>query len=420
MVDALGTAAFEHDIPAGIEGIDVGAGADPFQQAQRLAADAWGARRSWFLINGASQGNHAACLALRHSGRSVVVQRNVHSSSDRRAHPRRARAGVRRARDRLRARGRALPDAGRRSPRRSTAPRTRSRALTVSPTYFGAVRRRRRAGRGRATTRGVPLIVDEAWGAHLRFSPSCPRARWSAAPTSSLSSIHKIVGSLTQSAILHLGQGELDRRGRRRPLRHADRVDQPERAAHRIAGRGAPLGRGPRRRAAGRDALGARDGARAQIREIPGLDVLDERLVGRPGVARLGSAAARGRRPRHGQHRHPDRRARCASSTTSTSSWCPRTWSSRVFGIGEDAAPSAERLLAALRQAVEALGRPRRSTEAPVRAAAALGTRSRCRPREAFLGPQEVVPFDEAEGGSPPSRWPPTRPGSPTCFPASA
>src|SRR4051812_2271948 len=80
LVAALGEAAFEHDIPAGIEGVDVGPDS-PFQRAQRLAAEAWGARRSWFLISGASQGNHAACLALRHAGRKVVAQRNVHSST---------------------------------------------------------------------------------------------------------------------------------------------------------------------------------------------------------------------------------------------------------------------------------------------------------------------------------------------------
>src|SRR5436190_2098100 len=46
-------------------------------------------------------------------------------------------------------------------------------ALTVSPTYFGAVA----DVRGLADVahgRGVPLVVDEAWGAHLRFSPLLP------------------------------------------------------------------------------------------------------------------------------------------------------------------------------------------------------------------------------------------------------
>ena len=71
------------DIPAGIEGIDVGPdpAQTPFQLAQRLAAEAWGARRSWFLVNGGSGGNHAICLALAHRGERVVVQRNVHSST---------------------------------------------------------------------------------------------------------------------------------------------------------------------------------------------------------------------------------------------------------------------------------------------------------------------------------------------------
>src|SRR5919198_2928339 len=80
LVAALRQAAFEHDIPAGIEGVDVGPDS-PFQRSQRLAAQAWGAKRSWFLISGASQGNHAACLALRHAGRRVVAQRNIHSST---------------------------------------------------------------------------------------------------------------------------------------------------------------------------------------------------------------------------------------------------------------------------------------------------------------------------------------------------
>src|ERR687892_167713 len=90
LIEALGGAAVLYDVPAGIEGIDVGPEPTPFQRAQRLAADAWGANRSWFLLNGASGGNHAICMTLAHAtgelaagpphrGR-VVVQRNVHSS----------------------------------------------------------------------------------------------------------------------------------------------------------------------------------------------------------------------------------------------------------------------------------------------------------------------------------------------------
>jgi arginine decarboxylase len=90
LIAALGEAAVLLDVPPSIEGIDVGPEPTPFQRAQHLAAEAWGARRSWFLVNGASGGNHAICMTLAHAtgqlatgpphrGR-VVVQRNVHSS----------------------------------------------------------------------------------------------------------------------------------------------------------------------------------------------------------------------------------------------------------------------------------------------------------------------------------------------------
>ena len=79
--EALGPGALALDIPALTYGIDVGDEPTPFQQAQDLAAEAWGARRTWFMVNGASQGNHVALLALAHRGRSVVVQRNAHSST---------------------------------------------------------------------------------------------------------------------------------------------------------------------------------------------------------------------------------------------------------------------------------------------------------------------------------------------------
>src|ERR1700761_4449731 len=81
LLQAIGERALSLDIPALTHGIDVGVEPTPFEQAQRLAAEAWGAGRAWFLINGASQGNLSAGLALAHYGSDVVVQRNAHSST---------------------------------------------------------------------------------------------------------------------------------------------------------------------------------------------------------------------------------------------------------------------------------------------------------------------------------------------------
>ena len=60
-----------------------------------------------------------------------------------------------------------------------------------------------------AHAHGVPLIVDEAWGAHLAFSEDLPTHALSLGADLVISSTHKIVGSLTQSAMVHLGHGEL-------------------------------------------------------------------------------------------------------------------------------------------------------------------------------------------------------------------
>src|SRR6185295_13198542 len=65
---ALGGGALALDLPTLIEGVGVGGRASPFELARRLAADAWGARQTWFLTNGASQGNVAVCLAIAQRG----------------------------------------------------------------------------------------------------------------------------------------------------------------------------------------------------------------------------------------------------------------------------------------------------------------------------------------------------------------
>jgi len=68
-----------------------------------------------------------------------------------------------------------------------------------------------------------------------------------------------------------------------------------------------------------------------------------------------------------------------------------------VFGIGETETASADRLVEALEHAVEQIGpsdldERRAFAEPPPWGPLELA------PRDAFLGPQEVVPFEQAEG----------------------
>ena len=393
MVEALGATALAHDIPALIEGIDAGPEPTPFTRAQQLAASAWGAERSWFLINGASQGNHAACLALRHTGRRVAVQRNVHSSTvdgmilggleptfvapvlDTELGI--AHCVTPEALDRALAE---TPDA--------------VGAMVVTPTYFGAVADV--AGLAEvAHSRGVPLVVDEAWGAHLRFGERLPASALECGADLALSSVHKLIGSLTQSAILHLGpNSRIDEQVVDRSITVVESTSPSALLAGSLdAARRHAAVNGPGLLAETVEAL---DRARAQIRELPGLDVLDERLADQPGVhaydpLRLAvdvrGTGVTGLRMAAHLREIDDINLELASDTVIVA----------VFGIGEPAADSVERLVAALRSAVVELGEHEHGPARPLAPPPPWGPLE-LSPREAFLAAQEAVPLGEAAG----------------------
>src|SRR5215210_5954541 len=284
LVAAVGKRALEMDIPAGIQGIDTGQ--DPEQNhlmhAQLLAAAAWGAERSWFLVNGGSGGNHAIFMTLAQMGDRVVIQRNAHSSAvdgmilsglvPRFVSPEvDSELGIAHCMTPA-----ALEEALDDEPEAVAA-------LVTSPTYFGAVADV--AGLADvAHSRRLPLIVDEAWGAHLRFSDALPDSALSCGADMVLSSTHKIVGSITQSAVLHVGNGA-------RLISEAvvDRAVSVIESTSPNALLTASID-AMRRWAAlhGQELLAETVSSladlRDQIRNIPGLDVVDERIAGRPGV----------------------------------------------------------------------------------------------------------------------------------------
>lgn len=390
--EALGDAALALDIPALIQGIDAGPEPTPWQEAQRLAAEAWGARRTWFLTNGASQGNHVACLALAHVGDEIVVQRTAHSSTVdglimsglrprfvqpeldpdlRIAHCVTA--------DALDAALSATPGA--------------VAALVVSPTYFGAVADVERLAEV-AHSHGVPLIVDEAWGAHLAFHPDLPVHAIAAGADLVISSTHKIVGSLTQSAMVHLNGERIEEHLVDRAVTLTESTSPNSLLCGSLdASRRLAVVHGEELLGETIEALAA---ARARIRALPGLDVLDEGIAGRPGV--------------HGYD--PLRLAVDVRGTGATGYELAATtlehddivWELygenvvvAVFGMGEHVGPEVERLVAALERALERLDAEGHRHDEPFAPPPPWGELA-LTPREAFLGHQEAIPFQEAAG----------------------
>ncbi|QIM16307.1 amino acid decarboxylase [Leucobacter insecticola] len=208
LAEFLGERTLRLDIPMLIDGIDLGENT-PLDQALELAADAWGARRTWFLTNGASQANRTAALAVRGLGEHILSQRSAHSSfsdgvllaglipsfvfptvdtSHGIAH------GVS-----PEALDQALAEA-------ESEGRQAAAVYIISPSYFGSVSDVRGLA-DVAHAHGVLLIVDGAWGPHFGFHPELPESPARLGADLVISSTHKLAGSLTQSAMLHLGDG---------------------------------------------------------------------------------------------------------------------------------------------------------------------------------------------------------------------
>jgi arginine decarboxylase len=391
--EAFGEGALALDIPALMQGIDVGPEPTPFQRAQELAAEAWGAKRTWFLINGASQGNHVACMSLAQMGSEFVVQRNVHSSTiDGLVISGLRPTFVAPELDAELVIAHCLtPEALDRALRDTPGAVA---AQAVSPTYFGAVADV--AGLAEvAHSHGVPLIVDEAWGAHLAFHPDLPAHALSLGADLVISSTHKIVGSMTQSAMLHLGHTDLlDERVIDRSLTLLESTSPNSLLTGSLDA--------ARRQAAvhGEELLGetleALAATRAAIRAIPGLDVLDDSMAGRPGVfaydpLRL-AIDVRGT-GRTGYEIAPQM---LRLDDINLELFAENVMVA-VFGLGENASREGAKLVAALHHVMDELPAAE-DREASMFAPPPPWGPLAMAPRDAFLATQEIVPFREAEG----------------------
>lgn len=221
LADFMGEKAVMRDLPLMLNGIDLGDDS-PLIMAQRLAAEAWGAKRTWFMTNGASQANRTAAVAARGLGERVLVQRSSHSSfSDgvllTGLIPRFIQPGI----DERHGISHGVTPSSVAQALQLAVEEERpvSSVYIVSPSYFGSVADVARIA-DVAHRYDAALIVDAAWGAHFGFHEDLPESPLRQGADLVISSTHKLAGSLTQSAMLHLGFGpfaerleELIRRG---------------------------------------------------------------------------------------------------------------------------------------------------------------------------------------------------------------
>jgi arginine decarboxylase len=208
LTDVFGKAVFGADLPELTELDNLFAPSGVIQQAQQLAAEAFGASQSWFLVNGSTCGIEAAILATCGTGDKIILPRNVHSSAIASLilsgaipifiHPEYdsvldiahsiTPSAVQAALEQH-------PDA--------------KAVFMVYPTYYG-VCGDVRAIASLAHQHNIPLIVDEAHGAHFAFHPQLPTPALAAGADISVQSIHKVLGALTQASMLHVQGNRID------------------------------------------------------------------------------------------------------------------------------------------------------------------------------------------------------------------
>jgi lysine decarboxylase len=390
--NALGESALMVDVPADIHGIDLGPAPTAYQRAEALAAEAHGAARSWFLTNGASQGNHALTLALAPLGAPVVVQRNAHASvvdglvlsggvptyvAPEYEHELGMAHGVTPA---------ALEEA------LELTPGARA-VFIVSPTYYGMAADVASCA-AVCHAADVPLVVDQAWGPHFGFHPDLPPSALHEGADAVLTSTHKIVGSLTQSAMLHVGAtGRIDPQVVARMVR-LTRSTSPsallmaslDAARRQLAVHGeALLGR----------TMAAGDEARVAIDAVPGVRVIGDEFVGRPGVAGwdpmrividVRGTGCTGYEVAAALREAFDIHIELATHATMV----------LILGLGQPP-EDLERFAHDFGAVVRRIARSGEAV-ALVRAPGALRNEVVVPPREAFLGEAEVVDVDDAVG----------------------
>ncbi|MGX5695594.1 aminotransferase class I/II-fold pyridoxal phosphate-dependent enzyme [Agromyces soli] len=206
LADFIGERPLQLDVPMLLDGIDLGADS-PLERSLGLAADAWGARRTWFLTGGASQANRIAALAVRGLGAGILSQRSAHSSfSDGILSAGLAPSFVLPSVDAAHGIAHGVSPAALDEALSEAAHdgRPANAVYVISPSYFGAVADVEGLARV-AHAHGAPLIVDGAWGPHFGFHPGLPDSPARLGADLVVSSTHKLGGSLTQSAMLHLG-----------------------------------------------------------------------------------------------------------------------------------------------------------------------------------------------------------------------
>lgn len=209
--DVTGKAGLPYDIDiTEIEGFDdLHHAHGILKSAQERAAQLYHAEETHFLVNGSTVGILSAVCGVTEKGDTILVARNCHKSVYNAIYLNElnpvylypafdSRIGLN-----AEIRPQDVIDALERYPKVRAV-------VIVSPTYDGIVSDVAAVAEA-VHAKGLPLIVDEAHGAHFGFHSAFPENANRCGADIVIHSVHKTLPSLTQTALLHMNGGRIDR-----------------------------------------------------------------------------------------------------------------------------------------------------------------------------------------------------------------
>lgn len=179
------------------------------KQSMEFAAGVYGADKTYYLINGSSGGILSAVSAMVSPNEKIIVGRNCHKSVYHGLILKKAKIIY--AYPQILSKLWISGGISAKSVEKILEDNGDVKAiLVVSPTYEGIVSDIREIARI-VHGKGIPLIVDEAHGAHFSFGgPLFPESALDCGADIVIQSLHKTLPSLTQTAVLHVKSEYVD------------------------------------------------------------------------------------------------------------------------------------------------------------------------------------------------------------------
>ena len=276
----LGEKALASDVSLMAELDDIHEPGTCIKEAQDLAAKLYGAKQSFFAVNGTTGAIHGMLLGALEPGNKILLPRNAHTS----VYGGLVLADLQPVY--------LLPDYSEEwnlslqvTPEQVEAALSKDRdikaVLITSPNYYGLAADLVKIAEI-VHRHDALLLVDEAHGPHLGFSPLLPPSALQSGADAVAQSTHKLVGALTQCSLLHI-RGQRLEAGKVAAAMSLVTTTSPnyllmaslDAARAQLAANGETMVEA---------AIQTADLFRKKLRTIPGLMVLDGTIIGNGGV----------------------------------------------------------------------------------------------------------------------------------------